>query len=73
MLCQSIDILERLVNVTTTTNLIALDRTMLCIERASHPKELSYAAARAADLSERITRACFEIGMCLPPHQRASS
>jgi hypothetical protein len=61
--------LERLIAMTNQTNLVALDKTMAAIRRASN----SYAAAasRVGSIGERIVRAAHEVGMTLPPHQRA--
>jgi len=61
--------LERLVTMTNQTNLVALDKTLAAIRRAS----TSYAAAtaRVGSIGERIVRAVHEVGMTLPPHQRA--
>jgi len=61
--------LERLVQMTNQTNLVALDKTLASIRRAS----ISYAAsaARVGSIGERIVRAVHEVGMTLPPHLRA--
>jgi hypothetical protein len=60
--------LERLVAMTNQTNLVALDKTMAAIRRAS--TSYSAAAARVGSIGERIVRAAQEVGMTLPPHQR---
>jgi hypothetical protein len=61
--------LERLVTMTNQTNLVALDKTLAAIRRAS----ISYAAsaARVGSIGERIVRAVHEVGMTLPPELRA--
>ncbi|MDD5586492.1 MAG: hypothetical protein PHY92_05995 [Alphaproteobacteria bacterium] len=61
--------LERLVTMTNQTNLVALDKTLAAIRRAS----VSYtaAAARVGSIGERIVRAVHEVGMTLPPQLRA--
>lgn len=58
----------RLIDMTNGTCLIALDKTLNAITRSS----LSYcaAAARCGSIAERITRASYEVGGCLPPEQR---
>ncbi len=61
--------LERLVAMTNQTNLVALDKTIASIRRAS--TSYSAAAARVGSIGERIVRAAHEVGMTLPPHQRA--
>jgi len=61
--------LERLVAMTNQTNLVALDKTLSAIRRAS--TGYAAAAARAGSIGERIIRAAREVGMTLPPHQRA--
>jgi len=62
--------LERLVTMTNQTNLVALDKTLAAIRRAT----VSYAAAaaRVGSIGERIVRAVHEVGMTLPMHQRAA-
>lgn len=61
--------LERLVAMTNQTNLVALDKTLSAIRRS----QICYAAAaaRVGSIGERIVRAAHEVGMTLPPHQRA--
>ena len=61
--------LERLVAMTNQTNLVALDKTMSAIRRAE--TSFAAAAARVGSIGERIVRAAHEVGMTLPPHQRA--
>ncbi len=61
--------LERLVAMTNQTNLVALDKTMAAIRRAN--ASYAAAAARVGSIGERIIRAAHEVGMTLPPHQRA--
>jgi hypothetical protein len=61
--------LERLVAMTNQTNLVALDKTMAAIRRAT--TSYAAAAARVGSIGERIVRAAQEVGLTLPPHQRA--
>lgn len=61
--------LERLIAMTNQTNLVALDKAMAAIRRS--PSSFSAAAARLGSIGERIVRAAHEVGMTLPPEQRA--
>lgn len=61
--------LERLVAMTNQTNLVALDKTLSAIRRS--PASYAAAAARTGSIGERIVRAVQEVGMTLPPEQRA--
>ncbi len=61
--------LERLVAMTNQTNLVALDKTMAAIRRST--SSFAAAAARVGSIGERIVRAAHEVGMTLPPNQRA--
>lgn len=63
------DTLERLVAMTNQTNLVALDKTLSALKRSEHG--YAAAAARVGSIGERIVRAAHEVGMTLPPHQRA--
>ncbi|MDR3423829.1 MAG: hypothetical protein P4M13_01950 [Alphaproteobacteria bacterium] len=63
--------LERLVAMTNQTNLVALDKTISAIKRAS--SSYAAAAARVGSIGERIVRAAHEIGMTLPADMRAST
>lgn len=61
--------LERLISMTNMTNLAALDKTIAAIKRS--PASYAAAAARTGGYGERMVRAVHEVGMCLPPNQRA--
>ena len=62
--------LERLIAMTNQTNLVALDKTMAAIRRSE--ASFAAAAARVGSIGERIVRAAHEVGMTLPPVQRAN-
>ncbi len=57
--------LERLVAMTTQTNLVALDKALAAIRRA--PSGYAVAAARVGSIGERLVRAAHEVGMTLAP------
>lgn len=61
--------LERLIAMTNQTNLVALDKTMAALRRSN--ASYAAAAARVGSIGERIVRAVQEVGMTLPPEQRA--
>jgi hypothetical protein len=61
--------LERLIAMTNQTNLVALDKSLAAIRRSTG--SYAAAAARVGSIAERIVRAVHEVGMTLPPHQRA--
>ena len=63
--------LERLVAMTNQTNLVALDKTIAAIRRAS--TSYAAAAARTGSIGERICRAAYEVGMTLPASLRATT
>jgi len=61
--------LERLIAMTNQTNLVALNKSLACIKQ----QHTSYvvAAERLSNLGSRMLCAVHEVGMTLPPHQRA--
>lgn len=67
---RSDETLERLIDMNNQCCLVAIDKTMAATRRAE-AGGFAPAAARVGSIAERITRAVHEVGMTLPPHQRA--
>jgi len=61
--------LDRLVSMTSQTNLVALDKTLAAIRRSEN--SYAAAAARCGSIGERMIRAVYEIRMTLPLNQRS--
>lgn len=64
------DTLDRLIKMTNQTCLVAIDKTLAAVMRSNS----SYAAAAdvTGSIAKRLYRACHEVGMTLPPNQRAT-
>ncbi len=61
--------LERLIAMTNQTNIVALDKVLAAARRSG--ASYNAAALRCGSIGERIVRAVHEVGMTLPPFQRA--
>lgn len=62
--------LERLVTMTNQTNLVALDKTLHVVHGAMQSNDWSSTAHRIGNISTRIARAVYEVGLTLPAEQR---
>ena len=60
--------LDRLISVTTDTNLVALDKALSGALSAN--KSNSCRAAGVASIGERLVRAAFDLRQCLAPSMR---
>ena len=72
MIPEDDDTVDRLIKMTAQTNLVAIDKTLAVICRAS-PGFYAAAAARTGSIAERIIRAAHEVGMCIPHESRATA
>lgn len=71
MLPNSDETLERLIEMTNQTCLVALDKTLrTCFNHTDFPTYL-HKSQRVSYIAERIMRAAVEVGLTLSPEQRA--